>query len=576
MFDLSIDKLRSEVRYARTRREHQLRVFEEQVAAYHTPFYRGEGMVGDYNPENHAYQLITETVPQMVYKNPRVRTDTAKLGLGKSVAIVYKHLLNRRIKELDLESLLIEHAHDVLFQFTVGMVVPRRDYRYDEEAWNPCIERVPQKCFLIDPTAKRRSEARWMGHEWYIDKNDLIRLAQDEEGWNVDAVRGLATDGESTEGPKREEVRCVDMWFRDGETDVDADADEGFHGARVVMGWTEESAGEILYGPEPAFCNVNGPYRICDISYVPDSPFGLSPLVATEGQSRELNKLTRRAIAMSMRYARLLLVEDGDDAFAQRLKDAENDLVLAVRSLEGNKVQSVERGGITEQIMAQIQGAKERLDRNSSMSDARRGLAQKNATATAESIANAASDIRTGFIKSRFEIFVRGLLDDIGYYYWYDKRTRSFLGGSFMADIGFPEDQLEMTDFPGFEYRGGDAFFKPYKGIKYEDIEIGIEPFSMGYMSPDMMQKRAIDGLTIGLQIAQAAATLPGPDYAGLANIVGDALNMPDFAKHLGLSSIRANTALQQQLAPQQPQQGTGMLGNESGGELAAAVRGGA
>ena len=567
-----------EIRVADERTKEQLRIMESQIARYHTPFWRGQGAPasGTWDPENHAYEYITGTVPKMVIRNPRVRTDSSKAGLGGWIAIMYKHLLNKRVREVRFDEILNQLAHDALFHAAIAMVIPQEDYRYGIKggyARNPSVVRISQEDFLIDPMALSRDTARWMGHKWRIDRDDLLAKAKEEVGWDVEAIRKLPVDIDSPDrnNLERNEVECVDVHIPNMVVDDDAGPEDGFNGTILTFAWTYSGAGEIIRKPSPTLCPPGGRYRFCDINYVPNSPFGLSPLIATEGQSRELNALTRRAIESNMRYARLLLVEDGDAGFNQRLKEAEHDLVLAVRSLENNKVQSVERGGVTEQMVAQIQMARDRLDRNASRSDSQRGMVNARATATAEHIANAASDVRTENIKARFHEFARQLVNDMAFFYWYDEDTRSFLGGDFLSEIGFPKDDIEASGIAGFPYEGGDVNFEAYKDVSFYDLNIMFEPMSMEHTDSNVAQKRAMDAVGMTLQISQLAALRPDHDWSMLANLIGDAINVPDFANIAGVSRpmpIPAGAGI-----PQQFTTGAGGRSTQEGdpaGELSA------
>lgn len=557
-----------EIRAAHKLTKEQLRIFESQVNRYCTPFHKGTGEVKAYDPENHAYQYITGMVPQMVYQNPRIRVESGKAGLGSWIAIMYKHLLNKRTREIDFEGTMIDLAHDVLFQYAVAMVTTEVDYRYPVKggyARNPIIVRIPQEDFLIDPLAYRRKDARWMGHIWRVDKDDLIERAEREDGWRMSAIKALPVDRttDRATGLEREEVECVDIHIPNLYVDDDVGPDDGFCGTELTFAWTGQDIGEIIRSPQPAFAPHTGRYKVCDISYVPNSPFGLSPLVAVEGQVRELNKLVKRQIAMALRYKKLALVEDGDSGFAQKLVDAENDLVLPVRSLDQNKAQTVELGGITDQIMAQIAEARSRLDRNASTSDSQRGKVNEDATATAEAIADANADIRSDMIVNRFHRFACDLVNDIAHNYWHNEEARSYLGAEFLMDIGMPKEVIEMNQLPGFEYSGGDSQFEAYKGVAFSDLNVAFEPLSMGRTTENVAQRRALEAMSFTGQLMQLAGMNPMNDWTPLANMIGNALNIPDYGEMSGIANMQGLAAVQQ---IQQPQQGaTGMPGNEAG-----------
>ncbi len=582
--------LSTELQYARKARNERLAALDNIVASYHSPFYKNTSLIGRdspiaYNPENHAYQYVTLVVPHLVYNDPRVRVQARAYGPGELIAIAHRHILNNWVQATNLKETLTHCAHDAMFNAGIVITTIAPDFQNPkdggEPAMNPVCDRISPRLFLIDPYATTRKEARYMGHEWVTDKEDLLARAEggEEEGWRIAAIKSIPDDygveGLSTrpkDGPSRKELLCIDLWIRDAISD-DRSPTEGFNGTSVTLALSNEAEAVIIRDPRAAFVPPRGPYSVCDFSYVPDRAMGLAPLPAVEGQVRELNKLTRRAIDMSMAYRRPILIDDNDENLAEKLKKSTTDMIIAVTGLDKNKVVDAEIGGITAQMIRQLEMAQERLSRNSSFYEIQRGGANSGSTATEVAMANASTDVRINHMKARFDQFATEILENVSWYYFYEPESRATLKREVMEEIGMPMEgaPIGLT----FEYQGGDA--EKMENVNWYDLSIEIEPMSMGYMSGNLAQKRAMDLIAVVAQLAQLQAAVPGADLSDLASLAGDAFNVPNLGKIAGIQKIKGGAASTVGSGPPSqgsPSSGASPLpGQETGADLASIAR---
>jgi len=107
------------------------------------------------------------------------------------------------------------------------------------------VERVSQRRFFVDADASRWEDARFMGHEWKRDREDLLKMAKDnpDGGWNVDAIKGMAEDNDRSEWeeknkpgvPFRKEVYVYELWLPEIELKDSPGVGGGFHGTIYTL-----------------------------------------------------------------------------------------------------------------------------------------------------------------------------------------------------------------------------------------------------------------------------------------------------------------------------------------------------
>ena len=558
MLDVSPGNLMTEVMASESLRDRHLEGMDDQIRRYHGPHWRAGSAEQDDYPENHAYEYLSLMIPRIVLDNPRVRVTTRRPGSQDQVAEAMRHALNRWSRDTKLARLLIRVATDTLFNYGVILLtqMPRPGRRNDDASFWPQGYRLSQKMFFRDYLGKHDSECRYFGHKWRRDKEDLIKRAKElpHEGWNLDALRETVTDNDTNRDRANEEpliganprgeITARDIWVPEYELPDSPGRDKGFNGTIFTISAqtlprqrTEEFGGRnnknlapdrsaFIRKPRPYYGPRTGPYYTFGIYTVPDHSYPLSPLIAVQSQQDDLNQHVIAASHNDNQYKRLVFVDNTDPKLVQRVKDSEDSFVIPVSGMEANKVIQVELGGSTPQQWEMIRQKRERLDRNSGIFDAQRGLVAGAGTATEVAVADEASASRLGFIKHQFQDSTQRFLEGVAWYMFHDDRVDFPLGPEAAEALGLPE--------PWF--KGG--IIEPGSGATFDDLELEIEPYSMDRTSEGLQQKRTMEVTQLLMNIGQMAPMTPFLDWKTVLEWVGDSHNFPELPDVLDMEML--------------------------------------
>jgi hypothetical protein len=572
MLDVSPSNLYSEIQSAERFRDKHLEHYRDIISEYVGPA-GPSGDRGESSPDNHVYEYLSLTIPRIVHDNPRVEARTRRpMSQGDAVSAL-EHGLNRWIRDTDIRSTLIRIAYDMLISFGATITTQEPSRAYDPQAklrsyWPQCY-RIPPSRLIIDPLALSFDQARYVGHMWVRDKEDLLEEAKDSNGWNVDVIERLAADAgtdnyydqhRGRDVPSRNEVVCYDIWVPEVELDNSPGVEFGFHGTiyTITIGQTggESDPGKVdfIRDPRPYYGPKTGPYTFYGAYYVPDSSYPLSPIMASLGQADELNSHVRSAARSAAQYKRLILVDSKSKKLMQDVKSQPDNFVVPVEGLDRDRVIPIELGGITNQQVSYIQMARERLDRNSGIHDVMRGNISGSATATEVATADASSSVRIDYIKRQFLRATEQMIMRVGWYLWNDDRVFFPLGAS--AAQG-----LEM----------GEPFFQG-GGVEpnsYDDVELEVDAYSMERTNEALKQRRSLEALQVVSNVASAMQQAPYVNWEALLKQVGDSMNMPGMASLIDrqiLEQMQQQAAMAQQaeIAAQQAET-AGSVANEAG-----------
>jgi hypothetical protein len=575
MLKTTPSNLMAEIASAVDYRDRHMEGHEEKVARYTGPFYdRHDDFSQEYAPENTYYEYISLMVPRLVFDNPRVQVTTRRPGTQKDVAEALRHGMNRWSRDSQLRKMLIEVASDYLLGF--GIVCIRPDYRasqarpndttyrpHETDKW-PACERIAPRRFFVDPEAERFHEARFMGHMWRADKDDLLDMAtkSKDAGWDIEAIEALsvqedpnAKHGYTWEGtPSRNEVFCYEIYVPEARLDDSPSQKAGFHGVIYTLGVNqplgyndEDAKSQFIRKPRAFYGPATGPYVQFGAYKVPDKVYPLAPLTAVEGQVRELNDQVHAASASMMKHKRIVGVND--PRTAQLVKNVQHDYVAVVPFEDGKAlVQEFQFGGVSDQQANWIATCRQRADRVLGMDEALRGSVSGTGTATEHSIASEAANTRIAYLKQSFVDSTVQVLTKVAFYMYHDDEIKFPLGIDAMKELGVP-DNVEVL-FQGGGHESGDYTF--------EDLELEIEPYSMERASEGLAQKRALEMhsmLLNSLQLMQAFPDYPWRDHFAK---IGNAMNTPDMLELIPdalLQRLSEDLAMQRQGMAVQVQQ---------------------
>lgn len=553
MIDVTPSALWREIHNAEKARDDKLRSFRRQQEAYVGPHYGGQTAAGSiedgesgYDPNNHAFQFIAWMLPQLVYNNPKWVVKSGRTGALEEIAKGYRYALARWARDERIAERLQMVATDFLQNYGVVMLT-LEDHpglkqvvgsRAGKPARRPALERIPQDRFIRDPQASSEREIQFAGHSWITTREELRDRAKSnpDEGWHLDAIDGL-TEGVGIRDQfksrrdnywdiERKQIAIYDIWVRDYEGDDHPGAEEGFHGTIFTLAVDQSDGSDAepreLRDPRPFYGRPEGPYLVADVYPVSNEPFRLAPLVAIDAQVREYNRLSRAINKSAADYKRLILVNSAHEDLADIISGGEHDLVIPVPGLDRDEIViNLEVGGITQEMLATEKRAKDIVERGSGFNEAAQGQVSGRSTATEAALVDQNSNVRTDFVFLRFHQFVSAIGEAVARYFWYESEIQFSLP---------PEANVDLGAEPGEEvwFTGGDH--DPKSGLTFEDLEFDIEPLSMRRVSEAQQMQQAQSVLQGVMTLAQIAAQMPWVDVPRLAEIYGDALNLPEFS----------------------------------------------
>jgi len=561
MLDLSFDSIRREVESAERFRDAHLSSLRTMVEKYHGPAYRDD-RTDPYidDPENFGHEYVSLVLPRIIHDTPKFRVKLGDPMLELMVGRRLQVAVNRWARITKLRRTLERIATDMMFTHGVALTVsePRAEVRKTDgkEPYLPRVYRISPERFFIDPAATNIEDARFMGHCYAVDKNDLISRAEQDGTWDIDAVMAIPSgtdldevrDDNGRDLEDRKEVAVYEVWVPEADESLAEAVDEvlgpGMVNGTIYTFVKSRSPASKWEGyirkPIPYFGPRNGPYTVFGVYTVPDDPYPLSPLVAIQSQMEDLNAHLTSVRSSAAAYKRLIMVDARNSKLAQDIKDKPHDYVVLSESLDKDRVMNLEVGGITQQQVQYSAMAQDRLDRVSGIHDAMRGNIQGAATATEVAVAESSATMRMAHIKRQFQESVDDIARSVLWFMWHDDRINLPLGREGAEAL----IEAEPVFTGGVRMPG------------WEDLEVAVDAYSMERVSEALVQKRAMELLQITTTVAQGMAAMPFVKWREILSVVGDSLNIPHLA------DLIDQRAMQQAM---QPPQGLGMAQGPQG-----------
>jgi len=553
VLDLSFDKIRLEIESAEKFRDAHLADLRNMVERYHGPSYRtdrSDPYTDD--PENFGHEYVSLVLPRIIHDVPKFRIRCADAMLDMVVGRRMQIAVNRWARITKLRRTLERIGTDMLFSYGVALTVsePRPEARQidGKEPYLPRVYRISPERFFMDPAAESVENARYMGHCYAIDKNDLIARAESDPSWDLDAIMDIppntdlheVRDEEGRNVEDRQEMAVYEVWVPEADQAAAEMIDEVIGPGMVngtiytfVKGRAKTSKFEgYIRKPIPYFGPRQGPYTVFGVYTVPDDPYPLSPLMAIQSQVNDLNAHLVSVRSSAASYKRLIMVDSRNHKLAQDIKDRPHDYIVLSESLDKDKVVNLEIGGITPQQVQYSQIAQDRLDRVSGIHDAMRGNIQGAATATEVAVAESSATMRMAHLKRQFQEAVDDLGRAVCWYMWHDDRVVLPLGKEGVAAL------LEANPV----FQGG------VRMPGWEDLEVSVDAYSMERVSESLVQKRAMELLQITTSVAQGMVAMPFVKWREILSVVGDALNVPHLAELIDQNAIAQMQQQQQQM----------------------------
>ena len=538
------DSMYLELQSAKRQTKRHLTHYREMISEFVTPW-ANEAVVTEYEPENHAYQRITTTMPQKVFDNPGWSIETDRPGEYQTHARLLERFMNNWNREVDLQRFLADGpCRDM--DFAIGIALVRLDdakasgfkSEGSEEAYvrglMPKVERISPESFIWDPVASCEEDALFFGHRTIWDREELLDLAEKEKGWNVESIKAACAytghddieEARKREGLKRDEVVIWYVWCRKIKQWLTLFDDA----CQVNPGkWPREP--QDAYGPE---C---GTYAFFRGEKVPEQFFPLPSLIATRGQQKDFNAVSNAVTDQIEAFKEFVISNDQTVANAI-VKDPTHHVYYSPTMKQENIWQG-KIGGLTPEMMAGFEFKRERLDANSGMTEAQRGQTNTGATATADVIANTAAQLRMSGEKSAVEYGTNRIGYIVAWYAFHEPQIAMYMGESQQGAVWF---------------RGGPMG----KGDKFEFYRLSIKAYSMERPSEAQRATRVQFYTQVLPQLALVMPQTPQINWGYVFEELADSMGMPDLPKVLNQEFLQAETALsvQQRVAAAQPEQG--------------------
>lgn len=549
MLDVSAKNLLREVEVAKGEVKDRLKAMDAMVGRFVGPAFNVNRGNGELEPENMNYEFLSRMLAKVAFRNPYVDVNTKRVEPEYDVqALALEHFANRWNRDFDFEETMVELATDFLFTYGVAHIANEPipgEHENPDPLMMPGVYRLDPKTFFWDPLAKNWGTTRFVGHYWVRDKDDLEAEAKkNPDEWNLDVIQELAEgtgldefrDQTSMEAVNRGEILGFDVYIPDHQIEGEPGPEEGYNGAIFTLGVGQDGRGgkyaDYLRPPRMYYGPRGGPYELVGCYKVPNEVTPLGPMAAMEGQVQELNDVSRTMSESIKRHKNLILYDEADTDTAEALNEAEHDFWVGVPNLaEGAGVAPMQVGGITDQHAGWRNDIKQVLREVAGLSESHSGNAASDTTATAEAIANDASEDRTSFMAGQFRKSMARIYRKLLWYPWHDDSVVMELGGVSMTrkKSGRPDSDDDQNKqnmlwvggepgperlqelrgrFPGYlqgqlprRPEETDPKFIEGSGQTYDDLEIDIDPFSMARPSEALRRAQAqeLDQLVLAL-----------------------------------------------------------------------------
>lgn len=570
------EAMMAEVRAAKEVRDRRLNTRRERLRRLGGPYaYKGESTA--HEPENRLFEYIAYVLPRTIFKNPRIRYRSRRGGSASAFARSMASGHNRLIVEQQHAKVLRQLGMDYLLDYCVALISPEPREGMSaggRPVWWPQMYAVDPEHYFEDPLATAEGDLRFRGHDVLWDKDDLEAAARaNPDEWRLENVLALTAEAGTEQYykdrrnvPGRQQVVVTEVFVPEDHGDPSEDPDDGFSGQIFTMGLCSAAGGDgesweakSLRPPRPFYGPRRGPYYTCAFMRHSEAPLGLSPTLPAEAQIRDLAATSRANLRAAHRYKRVPVVDSADKAAIAALK-AEDADVIPTAGGEA-KVGAVEVGGVTQQGLVHYEMKSDTVDRVLGTQDAQRGIVTGDGTASEVLTAQAASDIRMGDVAHVFRDFVADLESGMGWFLWHDDRVV----------VSTPEAGVEGMIAPSL--RGG-----PTDGVRYDDLELEVQVYSMEYESEASRVARATRTLEVIGWITQQIMAAPYLRWDELLPELGQLYGIDDLASYVDLEGAQewANAQLQYQGEVQKSptmQLGRQAAGRPLGGKIGVGMR---
>lgn len=497
------------------------------VKRYASNWFRDD-LQGMPTPENHVFSYVAFMLTELAYASPSARIKAAWKAANGSIARFMEIGVGRWIEQYPLPDQLALIVRDALLGFGVAKIgIEPSSNPYilgpdGQTGLTPFVTHVPANDWCCDARCHHWKEARLQFHEYWKDLDEL----KSSRGADLKVVERITSDYDESpqklsdqalrpgETGPRKQVCCIDVWFP-----------ETAQIATLVKS-NDSADSQYLRPPTKWWGPATGPFRVLGFYSIPGDPYFMGPLQPVMEQIEELQAHITAA-AQEAGTLRSFIGVDASNIEAQKAaKEAKNGEIVAIPGLANKDVQEFTIGGVPPQRLEHINILRERVDRMLAFSDAQRGVAAGK-TATESQIVQSNVDVRTEWMRSKCNRFVQGLLEDVGWYFFYDSNV--VIRASHLDPMS--GQQIEGTVYGGVSggWYGG-QFYPPQEDISWpDDFTITIEPNSMSRTDDQATQGRALQLIQTTGNLAMLRRQFPEVNWRWILDMLGQSFNQPDL-----------------------------------------------
>lgn len=533
MLSLDPTKLAQEVNRAEEFRRKHLQRVQEIVKRYVGNYYRFDAG-GEPTPENDVFSYIAFMLPELGFSVPSCQVQAKRVQSHAEIADFMETGLRGLIQELPFLPETQDVIRDMLLSYGVMMVgLEPRDTssshgRPTPGPIRPFLCRLSPDCLILDPLCEKPEDARYIGHTYW---RDIDELEADPQRWDPAVVSQLASQWNEYETDnvserylrkpivgQRDRVNLCDLWIPEHNLLITLSR-QGTTGGGVTPLILRQVEWE---GPP------EGPYEIYGCYRAPGDPYPLGPLQPIMEELEQKWAHQNAAANEAATYKKVILVEANQPDIMKAIQEGKSGDIFPVRALKDAVVQ-VEVGGSPAGRLEHIADLRDQTDRTIGISDAQRGRVNSK-TATANEITESNVDARTAYLRTQVNYHTARVLSRAAWYL--------FNNPAVVMPVQIT-NQITGQQTEGM-FLGG-----PQPGqedVDWVDFYLTIEPTSMQRTDDAMVASRAETLLTLAPQIAQGMLSLPWVNWRYIVDMYGESFNQ----KHL--AELLFNTAMLTQL----------------------------
>lgn len=566
MLQCTPENLREEVDAAIELRQKHIIVMNELVERYAGSNYRSDQQPEQSSIENHEFEFIVNTIPAVLATNPAVSVKSRRPVVQRELVQAMQHGINRWIKDIEFRDRIEPVLFDAFFKFGVMVVtmepLPGHEHK-DMPPLRPTLRRISPRMFFMDPQASGPKSARFMGHVFLRDRDDML-AAKNPNGsakYDKEAIESLQgnDDGNDIIG---------ETFLQDMDLKVDRDQVIGAEiyvpekGMIYTIGFTaqrdrEKRETKFIRKPRKAFCHPSGPYALFGFYIVPDQVYPLSPLCVTAESVEEANAHSEQIRRQASTARNLVLVDGTNSPLLDAIKNFQDGTVASIPNFDRNAFAEVAIGGPNPGQLDYVERLRERIDRRSGLTDIQRGQVSGDATATEAQLAAAAASGRVRYMQGLVRNSVKEILNKVGWL-MFNSDSIAFPVSKEKSEKLVFEQNIDGT--AGIKIDGDeeqDEYF--FGGIQpgqedfnYFDLELEIDPYSMEQVDEAVLQKRMEIATVTVSKFAPLMLQFPFVNWPELLDDYFQALNIPDGRKYINFELLAQ--ILKTQFSPGAPQ----------------------